>query len=83
MATSKKTTSKKTPAKKVVKPAAKPRSDYKAGARVKVKRIDGKEYGGFVTRVKKTQTGAFIVVNIGTKQVPIVIEARPAKVRGY
>lgn len=83
MATTKKTNSKKIAAKKVVKPAAKPRSDYKANARVKVKRRDGKEYGGFVTRVKKTPTGPFIVVNIGTKAVPIMIEARPAKVRGY
>lgn len=79
---------KTTPVKKTTKPAVKkaaapkPRSDYKPGARVKVMRKQG-EYKGFVTGVKTTPTGPFIQVNIGTKQVPIPIEARPAKVRGF
>lgn len=83
----------KKPAAKTVKSAAKktatakPRSDYKPGARVKVtrrSRSEGeKEFKGFVTSVKSTPTGPFIEVNIGTKQVPILIEARPAKVRGF
>lgn len=73
-------TSKKTPAKKTV--AAKPRSDYKPGARVKIQRKNG-EFKGFVTGVKQTPTGPFIQVNIGTKQVPIVHEARPKNVKGF
>jgi hypothetical protein len=96
MATTKKTASAapaKKAAAKTVKPATKkmaapkPRSDYKPGARVKVtrrSRSEGeKEFKGFVTSVKATPTGPFIGINIGTKQVPILIEARPAKVRGF
>lgn len=80
-------TTKKTPV-KTTKPAAKkaaapkPRSDYKPGARVKVTRKNS-EAKGFVTGIKTTPTGPFIQVNVGTKAVPIMIEARPAKVRGY
>lgn len=58
------------------------RTDYKPGTRVKVQRRTG-EFKGFVTGHKDTPTGRFISVNIGTKQVPIMHEARPAKVRGY
>ena len=88
MATTKKTAS-AAPAKKSAakKAAPKPRSDYKPGARVKVTRRSRSggetEFKGFVTSVKTTNTGPFIGVNIGTKQVPILIEARPAKVRGF
>lgn len=96
MATTKKSVSVgplKKAAAKTVKPAAKktaapkPRSDYKPGARVKVirtsRKTGEKEFKGFVNSVKATPTGPFIEVNIGTKQVPILIEARPAKVRGF
>lgn len=58
------------------------RTDYKPGTRVKVQRRTG-EFKGFVTGHKDTPTGRFITVNIGTKQVPIIHEARPVKVRGY
>lgn len=60
------------------------RADYADGARVKVLRQDGKWYKGFVKgKVKHTQTGAFIPVNIGTKDVVIMVNARPAAVKGY
>ncbi len=58
------------------------RTDYKPGTRVKVTRRTG-EFKGFVTGHKDTPTGRFISINIGTKQVPIIHEARPAKVRGF
>jgi hypothetical protein len=58
------------------------RTDYKPGTRVKVTRRTG-EFKGFVTGHKDTPTGRFLIVNIGTKQVPIIHEARPAKVRGF
>lgn len=75
---------KKTPAKKT-KPASKVahRSDYKKGTRVKVKRRDGSEAKGFVSKVYTTPTGPFITVNIGTKDVVIEKDFRPAMVRGY
>lgn len=70
-------------AKKPAKPAAPAhRIDYKAGARVKVQRKNG-EFKGFVTKVFTKKTGTFIEVNIGTKQVPILHQARPAAVRGF
>lgn len=80
----KKTPAKKAPAKKT-KPASKVehRSDYKPGTRVKVTRRDNTESKGFVTKVFKTPTGPFIRVNIGTKDVVIEKDFRPAKVRGY
>lgn len=74
----KKTPAKKTPAKKTPEI----RIDYKPGTRVKVTRRNG-EFKGFVTGHKDTPTGRFIAINIGTKQVPIIHEARPVKVRGY
>jgi hypothetical protein len=60
------------------------RADYANGARVKVLRQDGKWYKGFVKgNVKQTQTGAFIPVNVGTKDVVIMVNARPATVKSY
>lgn len=74
---------KKTPAKKpAVKAPVTHRTDYKPGARVKVQRRTGEDKG-FVTGVKQGPTGHFIVINVGTKQKPVIHEARPAKVRGY
>lgn len=62
----------------------KPKSDYKAGARVKTLAIGrGKEYKGFVTKVYQTPTGPFISVNIGDKKNPVIKDFRPARVRGY
>ncbi len=80
----KKVAAKKVAAKKVAaKPAAPAhRIDYKAGARVKVQRKNG-EFKGFVTQVITKKTGSFIEVNIGTKQVPILHQARPAQVKGF
>ena len=72
----------KTTTKPVVFKKAEIRTDYKPGTRVKVQRRTG-EFKGFVTGHKDTPTGRFIEINIGTKQVPIMHEARPAKVRGY
>ncbi len=82
MATTKKATNGKTNG-KAAKPAPAPRSDYKAGARVKVKRRTGVESKGIVTEVVQTLTGPFIYVNIGRKDEPNVIKARPVTVRGY
>lgn len=66
------------------KAPAKPKSDYKAGARVKILAIGrGKEYKGFVTKVYQTPTGPFISVNIGDKKNPVIKDFRPARVRGY
>lgn len=74
--------SKKTPAAATTKDGH--RIDYKDGARVKVLRTDGKWYPGFVKgKVIHKQTGAFIPVNIGSKTLEVVINARPAKVKGY
>lgn len=90
MATSKKTAtkavSKKTPTKKAAPAAAKKpvyRTDYKPGARVKCQRRTGEEAKGSVVEVFTKKTGAFIRVNIGTKQVPIIKDFRPAAVRGF
>jgi primosomal protein N' len=66
-----------------IKQAPKPRTDYKPGTRVKVKRRSGDEVKGFVTHVETKLTGAFVHVNIGTKQVPIMLAARPVTVRGF
>ncbi len=64
--------------------AAAHRVDYKAGARVKVTRRNQEEPSkGFVTRVFTKKTGPFIEVNIGTKAEPNLIQARPAKVKGF
>ncbi len=82
MATAKKTAPKKLPAKKPVV-AAKPRSDYKAGARVKVTLKNGITIASRVMSVKQTPTGPFVVCNIGTTQLPRPYEARPAKVKGF
>lgn len=84
---------KKAPAKKPAA-AAKPRTDYKIGTRVKVKRysrVTGhSEVAGRVvatkeapTGIKTTPVGCFICVDIGSKQVPHVIEPRPVNVRGF
>ncbi len=60
------------------------RIDYKAGARVKVERRGQAEPSkGFVTRVFAGKTGHFVEVNIGSKVKPELIQARPAKVRGF
>lgn len=84
MSTKKTTPAKKAPAKKAVFAAkALYRVDYKPGARVKVTRRDGSESKGFVDSIKSTPTGHFIAVNIGSKAAPEIIEARPAKVRGF
>ena len=72
----------KTTTKPVVFKKTEIRTDYKPGTRVEVTRRTG-EFKGFVTGHKDTPTGRFISINIGTKQVPIIHEARPAKVRGY
>ncbi len=82
MATAKKTAPKKLPAKKPVV-TAKPRSDYKAGARVKVTLKNGITIASRVMSVKQTPTGPFVVCNIGTTQLPRPYEARPAKVKGF
>lgn len=71
-------TSKKTPVKK---PAV--RTEYPAGARVKVTRPNGTVAAGRVTRCYSTSTGPFITVNIGTKDAPNEKDYRPAKVKGY
>ena len=84
MATTKKATNgKAAPGKAKAKVAAAPRIDYKAGARVKVQRRTGTESKGIVTEVITKQTGAFICVNIGRKDEPNIIKARPVTVRGY
>lgn len=64
-------------------PAApkKPRSDYKAGTRVKVILRNGSETTGRVASIKTTPTGPFIAVTIAGMDKPY--DARPAKVRGY
>lgn len=86
-ATSKDATKGKAPpaAKKVAKKAAAPivRQTYPADARVKVKRRNGEMAAGRVVECFTTKTGAFIKVNIGTKQVPIVVDFRPVAVKGY
>lgn len=82
MATAKKTAPKKIAAKKPVV-AAKPRSDYKAGARVKVTLKNGTTVASRVMSVRQTLTGPFIVCNIGTTQLPRAYEARPAMVKGF
>ena len=69
------------PAKKAA--PVKPRSDYKPGARVKVKRKTGEIAKGFVTGVNQTPTGKFIAVNIGDKKTPLIVQARPAAVTGF
>ncbi len=74
---------KKAPAKKTKAVIANWRTDYKAGARVKVTRRSGDPVPGRVTEVIKKQTGHFIGVDIGTKAAPNVMWARPSKVRGY
>lgn len=79
-------TTKKNPA-----PAAKARSDYKIGARVKVTRRDNSVSKGYTaalhddpkTCLRVTPTGPFIAVNIGTTKEPDVREFRPAVVKGY
>lgn len=76
------TTKSKSPAKSAVAKAPEIRTDYKPGTRVKVQRRTG-EFKGFVTGHIDTPTGRFISINIGTKQVPIIHQARPVKVRGY
>jgi len=73
---------KKAPTKKAAAPV-KPRSDYKPGARVKVKRKTGEIAKGFVTGVNQTPTGKFIAVNIGDKKNPNIVQARPAAVTGF
>lgn len=73
----------KAPAKKTKAVVANFRTDYKAGARVKVTRRAGDPVPGRVTEVIKKQTGHFIGVDIGTKAAPNVMWARPSKVRGY
>ena len=82
MATTKKTAPKKTPAKKPAA-AAKPRSDYKPGTRVKVTLKNGITIASRVMSVRQTATGPFVVCNIGTTQLPRAYEARPAKVKGF
>ncbi len=80
MATTKKASAKsvkKTPA------AVVHRSDYPAGARVKVTRRTGAVDKGFVTSIDKTTVGAFINVNVGTKDKPKMVSARPASVKGF
>lgn len=62
---------------------AAPRTNYKPGARVKVERRTGRISKGFVVRVETKQTGSFIVINIGRKDEPMIISARPVKVRGF
>ena len=73
----------KTPAKKTKAATPAFRTDYKAGARVKVTRRVGDAVPGRVTEVITKKTGAFIGVDIGTKAAPNVMWARPSKVKGY
>lgn len=82
MATTKKTAPKKLPVKKPVA-AAKPRSDYKPGTRVKVTLKNGTTVASRVMSVEMTATGPFVVCNIGTTQLPRAYAARPAKVKGF
>ena len=77
----KKAPAKKAPAKAAPKPAY--RTDYKPDTRVKVTRRDGTVVSGRVVSVEKKTTGSFITVNVGTKQVPILLALRPAKVKGF
>lgn len=64
------------------KPAVKaPRTDYKAGARVKVIRRTGEEVAGRFDSVITTPTGPFLRIKIAGAEKPY--DARPAKVRGY
>ncbi len=72
------TTTKSNPAAKKVAP----RTDYKAGTRVKVT-IRGAEQTGRVTGVNETTTGKFIQVNVGDAKNPVIKQFRPAAVRGY
>lgn len=81
MATAKKAAAKS--AKKKTPVAVVHRSDYPAGARVKVTRRTGAVDKGFVTSVDKTTVGAFINVNVGTKDKPKMVSARPASVKGF
>lgn len=77
----KKTATKKTPA---AKPKAEVfRTDYKPGARVKVTRRNGDVVAGRVVEIFTKATGAFIKVNYGTKQMPLVGDFRPRVVKGY
>ena len=80
----KKATPKKTAAKKApVTKAEVFRTDYKPGARVKVTRRNGDVVAGRVVEVFTKATGAFIKVNYGTKQMPLVSDFRPRVVKGY
>lgn len=79
-----KTPAKKTTSKKPVAKKAPPvRTEYPRDARVKVTRPNGTVVPGRVTQCYLTPTGPFITVNIGTKQMPIEKDYRPAKVKGY
>ena len=83
MATTKKATNGKAAAGKTkAKVAAAPRIDYKPGARVKVQLKAGEKKGNVVEVFTKT-TGPFIRVNFGTKDMPIVKDVRPVKVKGF
>lgn len=88
MATKKTATKKATPKKTATKKASAAkaevfRSDYKPGARVKVTRRNGDVVVGRVVEVFSKATGAFIKVNYGTKQMPLVGDFRPRMVKGY
>lgn len=72
---------KKAPAKKTPV-TVKPRIDYKPGARVKVQLKAGEKKGNVVEVFTKT-TGPFIRVNFGTKDMPIIKDVRPVKVKGF
>lgn len=80
---SKKTPAKKTAAKKAAPVAAKPRSDYKAGTRIKIARRNGEEVRSRVEYVEVKATGPFIFANIGTKDKPNVRGFRPAVVKAF
>ena len=76
--------------KKAATAPAKPRVDYKIGTRVKVSRKNELSKGYTAplhddasSCVRKTPTGHFISVNVGTTKVPDVREFRPVAVRGY
>lgn len=64
---------------------AQPKTDYKAGARVKIAANGAhtKEYKGYVERVEIKKTGAFVYVNIGDKKNPVIKGFRALRVKGY
>ena len=79
----KKTVSKKTVSKKIAASAAKPRSDYSKGTRIKIARRNGEEVRSRVEYIETKATGPFIFANVGTKDRPDIKGFRPAVVKAY